>query len=159
MKIETKRLNLDKINLNPDNPRTIKGPAFDRLVKSLKDFPEMLELREIVVDETMTVLGGNMRLLALLKSGVKDCVAKVVIGLTAEQKREFIIKDNAQFGEWNFDALANDWSDLPLIDWGVDLPEDWLYAPNFEPGTEEDQGRLDEKKPVKCPECGHEFTT
>jgi hypothetical protein len=57
------------------------------------------------------------------------------------------------------DLLSSSWSDLPLVDWGVDLPEDWLIAPDFAPGTEAEQGRLDEKKPIKCPECGHEFTT
>jgi hypothetical protein len=86
----------------------------------------MLNIREIVVDETMTVLGGNMRLLALKKSGAKECTAKIVTGLTPEQKREFIIKDNAAFGEWDMDLLSSSWGDLPLVEWGVPLPEDWL---------------------------------
>ncbi|MFH2018839.1 MAG: ParB N-terminal domain-containing protein, partial [bacterium] len=117
---------LSKIQLNPDNPRTITGPALEKLIKSLKGFPEMMELREIVVDENMTVLGGNMRILALQKSGAKTCTAKVVTGLTDDQKREFIIKDNSEFGQWDFDLLANGWGELPLVDWGVDLPKDWL---------------------------------
>jgi len=126
VKVEIKTVKLSKIKLNPDNPRTITDVDMARLVKSLTDFPEMMQLREIVVDETMTVLGGNMRTLALRKAGVDECVAKVVKGLTPEQKREFVIKDNAGFGEWSMDDLANGWSDLPLVEWGVKLPEDWL---------------------------------
>jgi hypothetical protein len=157
-KIEIKKVKLSEIKLNPDNPRTISKKDMDLLMKSIKEFPDMLMLREIVVDETMTVLGGNMRLLALQKSGVKEVTAKIVSGLTKEQKREFVIKDNSSFGSWDMDALANAWGDLPLADWGVDLPEDWLGTPDFAPGTEAEQGRLDEKKPVTCPECGHVFT-
>lgn len=126
MKIEIKKVKLSDIRINPDNPRTISEKAMERLVKSLKEFPDMLNLREIVVDETMTVLGGNMRLLALQKIGAQDCTAKIVTGLTDDQKREFIIKDNSAFGEWDMDALANAWSDLPLADWGIDLPDEWL---------------------------------
>jgi len=126
MKVEIKQVKLSDVKLNPDNPRTISKKDMDLLVKSLKDFPDMLRLREIIVDETMTVLGGNMRLLALQKSGIKEATAKVVTGLTKEQKREFVIKDNSSFGTWDMDALANAWGDLPLADWGVDLPEDWL---------------------------------
>jgi DNA modification methylase len=80
-----------------------------------------------------------MRLLALKKSGAKECTAKIVTGLTPEQKREFIIKDNAAFGSWNFDELANSWGDLPLADWGVDLPEDWLVEEKTEPADAEPQ--------------------
>ncbi len=126
MNVEIKIVQLSEIKLNKDNPRTISVRDMDRLVKSLKDFPEMMEMREIVVDETMTVLGGNMRLLALQKIGAKECTAKIVGGLTPEQKREFIIKDNGFFGTWDMDALANSWSNLPLSEWGVKLPEDWM---------------------------------
>lgn len=124
--ITVKTVKLSAIRLNPDNPRRISEKGMDRLVKSLQDFPEMMELREIVVDETMTVLGGNMRTLALRKIGVKECVAKIVTGLTHDQKREFIVKDNGAFGEWDFDLLANGFDDLPLADFGIDLPGDWL---------------------------------
>ena len=124
--VEIKTVKLNAINLNPDNPRRISDADMERLVKSLTEFPEMMSLREIVVDETMTVLGGNMRTLALRKAGAKECTAKIVKGLTEAQKREFAIKDNGSMGEWDFDLLANNWSDLPLDDWGVDLPEDWM---------------------------------
>ena len=125
MKVEIKTVKISAIKLNPDNPRTISKTDIDRLVKSLTDFPDMLKLREIVVDETMTVLGGNMRLLALKKSGVKEATVKIVTGLTKEQKREFVIKDNSSFGSWDMDALANAWGDLPLADWGVDITAAW----------------------------------
>ena len=150
MEITTKKLKLSQIKPNPDNPRKIGKVEMERLVKSLQDFPEMLELREIIVDENNIILGGNMRYRALKQIGEKECVAKIVTGLTVDQKREFIIKDNSNFGSYDMDALANLWSDLPLVEWGVDLPEDWGAPPNFEPGTEEDQGRLDEKKPITC---------
>lgn len=139
MKIEIKKVKLSDIRINPDNPRTISEKAMERLVKSLKKFPDMLNLREIVVDETMTVLGGNMRLLALQKIGTKDCTAKIVTGLTPEQKREFIIKDNSAFGEWDMDLLSSSWSDLPLVEWGLDLPKDWLSGPDPEPKDAEPQ--------------------
>ena len=126
IEITIKTVKLSAIKLNPDNPRRIGNIEMDRLVKSLQDFPDMMKLREIVVDETMTILGGNMRYRALKQIGEKEVTAKIVKGLTPEQKREFVIKDNSGFGEFDLDALANGWSDLPLVEWGVDLPEDWL---------------------------------
>lgn len=128
VKIEIKTIKLSEIKLNPDNPRSISKKDMGLLVKSLQDFPEMLKLREIVVDESLICLGGNMRTLALRKAGVKEATAKVVTGLTPEQKREFVIKDNSSFGSWDMDSLANSWGDLPLADWGVDLPADWLKS-------------------------------
>jgi DNA modification methylase len=138
MNIETKKVKLSQIKLNPDNPRRISEKDMDRLVKSLTEFPEMMDIREIVVDEDFVCLGGNMRTLALRKAGAKECVAKIVTGLTPEQKREFVIRDNTQQGEWDFDLLSA-WDDLPLIDWGVDLPEDWLSGPDPEPKDAEPQ--------------------
>jgi hypothetical protein len=129
----------------------------DLLIKSLKEFPDMLKLREIVVDETMTVLGGNMRLLALKKSGAKEATAKIVTGLTKEQKREFVIKDNSSFGDWDMESLANAWGDLPLADWGVDLPEDWLTAP---PEIQEDQSESKSTcQQNECPKCGYKWNS
>jgi len=157
VEIITKRLKLSQIKPNPTNPRRIGKTEMERMVKSLQDFPEMLELREIIVDENNIILGGNMRYRALKQIGEKECIAKIVTGLTADQKREFIIKDNSNFGEYDMDALANLWSDLPLAEWGVDVPADWGAPPNFEPGTEADQGRLDEKAPTVCPKCGHSW--
>lgn len=141
IKIEIKRVKLSEIKLNPDNPRRIGNVEMDRLVKSLKEFPEMMQLREIVVDEDMTILGGNMRYLALKKSCEKECLAKIVKGLSPEQKREFIVKDNAAFGEWDMDALANTWSDLPLADWGIELPKEWTSQAKDEVEYEEKEIR------------------
>jgi len=143
--IETKRVKLAQVKLNPDNPRRISKKDMDRLVKSLTDFPEMLEIREIVCDENMTVLGGNMRLQALKKAGAKECFAKIVSGLTDAQKREFVIKDNGSWGEWSMDDLANAWGDLPLVDWGVKLPDDWMKAD--EPPEEKPESVVPEKDP------------
>ncbi len=139
MNVETKQVKLSALKLNPDNPRRIGNKEMERLVKSLQEFPDMLSIREIVVDETMTVLGGNMRLLALKKSGVKECTAKIVSGLSPAQKREFIIKDNSAFGEWDMDLLSSSWCDLPLVEWGVDLPEDWLVEEKTDPADAEPQ--------------------
>ena len=121
-------MRLDKIKANPDNPRVIRDEKFQKLVKSIRDFPEMMYKRPIVVDETMTVLGGNMRLRALQhiygKGGdIPDAWVTVAEGWTEEQKREFVIKDNAAFGEWDWDALANEWGTDDLADWGVDVPQ------------------------------------
>jgi len=114
-----------KINLikpNPNNPRVIKDDKFKKLVQSIKDFPQMLELRPIVIDENNIVLGGNMRLKACQELGLKDIPTIYAKDLTEEQKKEFIIKDNVGFGEWNWDDLANDWDEELLVEWGLDLP-------------------------------------
>ena len=127
----------------------------ERLVKSLQDFPEMLELREIIVDENNTILGGNMRYRALKQIGEKECIAKIVTGLTLEQKREFIIKDNGNMGEWDMDALANLWSDLPLVECGVDLPEEWT-DPIPDKNKEIDEESMEDTK-NECPKCGFKW--
>jgi hypothetical protein len=114
-----------KINLikpNRNNPRIIKDDKFKKLVQSIKDFPQMLELRPIVIDENNIVLGGNMRLKACQELGLKDVPTIYAKDLTEEQKKEFIIKDNVGFGEWNWDDLANDWDETKLVEWGLDLP-------------------------------------
>jgi len=114
-----------KINLikpNPNNPRIIKDDKFKKLVQSIKDFPQMLELRPIVIDENNIVLGGNMRLKACQELGLKDVPTIYAKDLTEDQKKEFIIKDNVGFGEWNWDDLANDWDEELLVEWGLDLP-------------------------------------
>jgi len=155
VEIEIKTIKLSQVKINKENPRRIGNAEMDRLVKSLTDFPEMMKLREIVCDETMTVLGGNMRLLALRKIGAKECTAKIVKGLTPEQKREFIIKDNGSWGEWDFDLLANGWDDLPLVDWGVDLPGDWLNPIPEENKAIDEAAMADTKN--ECPKCGFQW--
>lgn len=107
---------------NTENPRIIKDDKFKKLVKSIKDFPEMLEIRPIVVNNEMMVLGGNMRLRAIQEIGLKEVPIIKAENLTEEQQREFLIKDNVGFGEWDWDALANDWDPAELNEWGLDIP-------------------------------------
>lgn len=99
--------NVKEIKETPNNPRLIKDPKFKLLVKSIKNSLWMLDIRPIVVDETMTILGGNMRLRACKAVGIFEVPVYVATGLTEAQKREFIIKDNAGFGEWDWDIIAN----------------------------------------------------
>lgn len=114
-------VNIKLVIPHPNNPRLIKDDKFKRLVKSIKDFPEMLELRPIIVDEFMVVLGGNMRLRACQEAGLKKVPIIKAAHLTPEQQKEFIIKDNVGFGEWDWDALANEWDAELLADWGLDV--------------------------------------
>ena len=116
---------ITQIKPNPNNPRLIKDNKFKQLVKSIQEFPEMLELRPIVIDENNIVLGGNMRLKACIEAGLTEVPVKVAT-LTEQQKNEFIIKDNVGFGEWDWDDLANNWDVQELTDWGLDIP-------NFDP--------------------------
>ena len=118
-----KQVKISEIKNNTNNPRIIKDDKFKKLVKSIKEFPEMLEKRPIVVDETMMVLGGNMRLKACLEAGLKEVWIDVAEGWTEDQKQEFIVKDNVGFGEWDWDTLANEWDIEMLEDWGLDIPD------------------------------------
>ena len=115
-------MNIAAIKPNEENPRFITDAKFKKLVKSIKDFPEMLEARPLVIDEDNIVLGGNMRLKALKSAGVFEIPVKRVIGWTAEKKKEFIIKDNIGYGEWDWDLVANGWEAEQLENWGLDVP-------------------------------------
>ena len=115
------QVKISKVKGNPSNPRIIKNDKFKKLVTSIKEFPEMLKLRPIVVDEDMMVLGGNMRLKASKDAGLKEVWIEVAEGLTEEQKKEFIVKDNVGFGEWEWDMLANEWDSVQLAEWGLDV--------------------------------------
>lgn len=119
MKIETIQIN--KIKLNPNNPRLIKDDKFTKLVQSIKDFPEMLNIRPIVVNEDMIILGGNMRFKACKEAGLKEVPIIKASGLSAEKQREFLIKDNVSGGEWDW-GLLEKWDSLELESWGLDLP-------------------------------------
>ena len=107
---------------NKDNPRILKDDKFKKLVKSIKEFPQMMEIRPIVVNSDMVVLGGNMRLEACKKANLKKVTIIKADNLTEEQQKEFIIKDNVGFGEWDWDMLANEWDVEKVQDWGLDLP-------------------------------------
>ena len=118
-------MNIKDIKTNPDNPRIIKDDKFKKLVQSIKDFPKMMELRPIIVDENNVIQGGNMRYKALQELGYKDIPDEWVKqgnDLTPEQWQEFVIKDNVGFGEWEYGMLANDWDVEKLAEWGLDLP-------------------------------------
>jgi hypothetical protein len=114
-------VNIQEIKNNENNPRIIKDYKFKQLVKSIKEFPEMLKLRPIVVNSEMIVLGGNMRLKACKEAGLKEVWILKADELTEQQQREFIVKDNVGFGEWDWDILANEWNNQQLEDWGLDL--------------------------------------
>ena len=126
-----KRVPISQVIPNPTNPRIIKDDKFKKLVKSIEEFPEMLELRPIVVDANMVVLGGNMRLKACLAAGLKEVPIIVADKLTDAQKAEFVIKDNVGFGEWDWDLLANEWDVETLQDWGLDVGGFDLNASEF----------------------------
>ncbi len=113
---------IQEIKSNPNNPRIIKDHKFKQLIKSIQDFPQMLELRPIVIDENNMVLGGNMRLKACLEAGLKDVPVIHANNLSEEKKKEFIVKDNIGYGEWDWDDLANNWDALELTEWGLDIP-------------------------------------
>tara|TARA_R110001583_G_scaffold97980_1_gene242842 strand:+ start:377 stop:895 length:519 start_codon:yes stop_codon:yes gene_type:complete len=117
------QVKISKVKGNPSNPRIIKNDKFNKLVKSIQEFPEMLKLRPIVVDEDMIVLGGNMRLKASKDAGLKEIWIDIAEGLTEAQKKEFIVKDNVGFGEWEWDILANEWDSVQLAEWGLDVWE------------------------------------
>ena len=119
-----KHVKISDVKLNPNNPRLIKDDKFKKLVQSIKDFPEMLDIRPIVVNADMVVLGGNMRLKACKEAGLKEVPIIMADNLTEEQQREFLIKDNVSGGEWDWDMLANEWDTEKLDEWGLDLPVD-----------------------------------
>ena len=148
--METEVVKISKIKKNPNNPRLVKDDKFKKLVQSIKDFPEMLKIRPIVVNEDMVVLGGNMRLRACKDAGLKDVPIIQASELTEKQQREFIIKDNVGFGEWDWDLIANEWDLNELDDWGFKLPnfgntdmvntvnsgdeyDEWVGMPEFNP--------------------------
>jgi len=120
------KIKVSEIRPNPNNPRVIKDDKFKKLLKSITDFPQMLELRPIVVNDDMIVLGGNMRLKALEHLGIEETYIIKAKDLTDKQEQEFIIKDNVGYGEWDWDQLANEWDVEDLDDWGLDLPLDFV---------------------------------
>lgn len=156
-------MKLSEIRLNDDNPRYIKDEQFEKLVKSIREFPRMLELRPIVVDGDGVIVGGNMRYRALLEIGyteVDDTWVKQAADFTPEELREFIIKDNVPFGSWDWEQLANSWDVEELSGWGLEIPD-------FESGDDElDNNPESSAKEVdvddfefdcKCPKCGFEY--
>jgi hypothetical protein len=118
--MQSKKIKLSEIKLNPNNPRLIKDDKFEKLVKSIKEFPEMLDIRPIVVNSDMVILGGNMRFKACKEAGLKEVPIIIADNLTEEQQREFLIKDNVSGGEWDW-ALLSEWDTEQLEEWGLDV--------------------------------------
>jgi hypothetical protein len=127
--MKTETLPISAIKPNPNNPRVIKDDKFDKLVASIKEFPKMLEIRPIVVNDDMIVLGGNMRLKACKAAGLKEVHVIKASELTEDEQRQFIIKDNVSGGEWDWDMLANEWDVEQLEEWGLDV---WQQAPEID---------------------------
>jgi site-specific DNA-methyltransferase (adenine-specific) len=121
--MKTEQVSISEVKPNPNNPRIIKDDKFAKLVQSIKDFPKMLEIRPIVVNSDMIVLGGNMRLKACKEAGLKKVHIIKADELNEEQQREFIVKDNVSGGEWNWEQLANEWDVEQLDAWGLDVPD------------------------------------
>jgi hypothetical protein len=139
-------IKIENLKVNPNNPRIIKDDNFKKLVLSIKEFPEMLQLRPIVVNEEMVILGGNMRYRACLEAGKKEVPVIIAKGLSEEKQKEFLIKDNVSGGEWDYDVLANEWSELPITEWGVNVwqPNDDLFSIDEE---DEDETGAGSKEP------------
>ena len=115
------KVSIKDIKPNPNNPRLVKDDKFKKLVQSIKDFPQMLDIRPIVVNKDMIVLGGNMRLKACKEAGLSEIPIIKAEDLTEEQQREFIIKDNVGYGEWDWNILKDEWDLEKLDEWGLDI--------------------------------------
>ncbi len=126
---------IQEVKLNPNNPRLIKDDKFKKLVQSIKDFPEMLNIRPIVVNQDMIILGGNMRYKACKEAGLKE-IPIIIADLTEDQQREFLIKDNVSGGEWDWEILANEWNSEELEAWGLDVPNFTDMVDDCEDGEE-----------------------
>jgi ParB-like chromosome segregation protein Spo0J len=151
---EIKMVALDSIHKNPDNPRIIKDDKFKKLVASVIKFPEMLSIRPVVVDIDMMILGGNMRYEACKSAGLKEIPIIMADGLTEEQKKEFIIKDNVSGGEWDWSELANEWDVSELEEWGLDVPV--LPIENIDL-DEDDSKESSGLEKCTCPKCGFKW--
>ena len=121
--MKTEKVKISQVKNNPNNPRVIKNDDFRKLVKSIKEAPWMLQLRSIIVNDDNVVLGGNQRLRACKEAGLKEIYIIRASSLTEEQQREFTIKDNSSYGEWDWDMLANEFETDELSDWGLRLPK------------------------------------
>lgn len=148
MKIQTVRI--ETIQGNRDNPRIVNKAKFEKLKKSIQDFPEMLKLRPLIVNEHNVILGGNMRYKALVELGYKEIPVIRAEDLTERQAQEFIVKDNLSYGDWDFDILANEWDSVELEDWGLDV---WQNEDDLIAHEEEEETKEKEEKKV-CPLCG-----
>jgi len=142
-KVDMQKIKISKVKLNPDNPRFIKDDEFHKLVRSITEFPQMAEVRPLVLNTDMVILGGNMRYRAMKEAGWKEVPVEIV-DWPIEKQKEFVIKDNGSFGAWDWDEITNSgWDELPLDDWGVHKPvqefEDEKEIPFVEEGKTIDE--------------------
>lgn len=135
---------INEVKLNPNNPRLIKDDKFKKLVQSIKDFPEMLSIRPIVVNRDMIILGGNMRFRACKEAGITE-IPVIITDLSEEKQREFLIKDNISGGEWDWDLLANEWDNEELVEWGLDV---WTQQMDINEMNESDINIEEEFDPI-----------
>ena len=138
---------ISEVKNNPNNPRVIKNDKFEKLVRSIKEFPKMLEIRPIVVNDDMIVLGGNMRLKACKEAGLKEVPIIKASDLTEEEQKQFIIKDNVSGGEWDWEMLQNDWNLEELDEWGLDVPK-WDSGLDVNTMTDDDVDLTEEFDPI-----------
>ena len=154
-----KQVPIDWVSINKDNPRFIRDEKFTKLVKSLREFPDMAQLRPLIVNAEMVVLGGNMRLKAMQMLNWETVPVIVADNLTREQQAEFIIKDNVGFGEWDWEMLANQWDAELLTDWGLDIPHFDRELPEDSPEDSESNALLVEGTPEQLEDLLTELNT
>ena len=142
---------INSIRNNPINPRLVNKAKFEKLKKSIQEFPQMLELRPIVINEDGVILGGNMRYKALVELGYEEVPVIVASYITKEQENEFIIKDNLGFGDWDWDILANEWDSVELEDWGLDV---WQNEDDILNSLDEEEIEEAPKDKIVCALCG-----
>lgn len=146
------KVNISEVKINDTNPRIISDAKFKKLVASIKEFPEMAEVREIVVNKDMVILGGNMRFRAMQEAGWTEVPIKVV-DWPEDKQKEFIIKDNVSGGDWDWEMLANEWEEEKLEQWGLDFASD-----SASDATQVDVDNLmNTDNFITCPRCKFEF--
>jgi ParB-like chromosome segregation protein Spo0J len=148
-------MKINNIRINPNNPRYIKDERYQKLKNSIKDFPKMMKLRPIIIDDRGMILGGNMRYLAMKDLGYKEIPESWVVKaseLTEDERKRFTITDNIPYGDWDYDKLANEWDMTELQDWGIELPE---IGKEIE-FDEKERNKNDELK-NECPKCGFKW--
>jgi len=172
--MEIKLVDINTLRAHQSNPRVIKTEKYIKLKESIQKFPEMLNLRPLIINGNNEVLGGNMRLAVCKELGFKQVPVMDASHLPIEKQNEFLIKDNLNYGEWDYDVLANTWEYDILGEWGMDLPTFDTYVPVYEPTIDTSDVTKDEIErkarelaeqmvktqksvEVMCPNCGHEF--
>jgi ParB-like chromosome segregation protein Spo0J len=150
------QVDIKLIKENPRNPRKINEDMFEKLVNSIREFPEMLDARPLIVDRDYVVIGGNMRLKALEKVGIKE-VPVTIVDWTEEQKRQFVVKDNLSYGVWDYEMLGADYGINELQEWGLDLKNFGIEEDFDDKNKEIDVDGVEGTLEHECPKCGFKF--